>query len=165
LWIVGFALLLSWGACSGPSAEQQLDAALQVARSAARDSTQAAEAVGLLDDFLVAHPRHASVPEALKQLAILRQQVGDMDAAVAAYERILGEFPTSDVADEAQFMVAFINEEHRRDFEAARAAYQAVIDNYPDSELAANARQLLPYVGRPPEEWVRFQEGDSTTSP
>ena len=36
---------------------------------------------------------------------------------------------------------------------------------FPESELAANARQLLPHLGSPPEEWVKFQEGVSSTQP
>ena len=163
--MVGVAMLSAWAGCGGPSAEQQLDEAMQAAQMAARDSTRAASAVDLLEAYLEANPEGAGIPRALKQLAILRQQAGDMMDAVARYERILAEYPDSDEADESQFMIAFILEEHLGDLDGARAAYQAVIDNYPRSELAANARQLLPHVGRPPEEWVRFEEGDSTTSP
>lgn len=154
-----------WAACSNPTPDQDLDAALQAARAAARDSTQAGRAVNLLERFLRDHPAQARRPEALKQLAILRQQQGNMAAAVADYRRILAEHADSDVADEAQFMIAFISEEYLGDLDAARQAYQAVIDNYPESDLAANARQLLPNVGRPPEDWVRFQDGEVPSSP
>ena len=165
LGTIGAAMLWAWAGCSGPSPDQQLEEALQAAQAAARDSARVASAVELLEAWLQAHPGEEGVPRALKQLAILRQQGGDMAGAVARYRRILAEYPQSDEADESQFMVAFILEEHFRDIDAAKAAYQAVIDNYPGSELAANARQLLPHVGRPPEEWVSFQEGDSTSSP
>ena len=158
-------MLLAWGGCGGSSPDQRLEEALQAARAAARDSTRAASAAELLEAYLKDNPEAAGAPAALKQLAILQQQGGDMSGAVARYERILAEFPASDEADESQFMIAFILEEHFADLEGARQAYQAVIDNHPDSELAANARQLLPHVGRPPEEWVSFQEGDSTSSP
>lgn len=164
LSIIG-AVLLAWGGCRGSSSDQRLDEALQAAHAAARDSTRAASAVEILEAYVKDHPDADGAPQALKQLAILLQQGGDMAGAVARYERILAEFPASDEADESQFMVAFILEEHFGDLDGARRAYQAVIDNYPSSELAANARQLLPHVGRPPEEWVSFQEGDSTASP
>lgn len=162
---IGAALLLAWGGCSGSSPDQRLDEALQAAQVAARDSTRVAPAVELLEAYVKDHPEAAGVPRALKQLAILLQQGGEMAGAVARYERILAEYPASDEADESQFMIAFILEEHFGDLDGARKAYQAVIDDYPNSELAANARQLLPHVGRPPEEWVSFQEGDSTASP
>ena len=165
LGTIGAAVLWAWAGCSGPSPDQQLEEALRAAQAAARDSARVASAVELLEAWLQAHPGEEGVPRALKQLAVLRQQGGDMTGALTQYRRILAEHPESDEADEAQFMVAFILEEHFGDIEAARAAYQAVVDNYPGSELAANARQLLPHVGRPPEEWVSFQEGDSTSSP
>lgn len=161
----GAVFLLSWGGCGGSSPEERLDEALQAAHAAARDSTRTNSAVELLEAYLEDHPGAAGVPRALKQLALLLQQGGDMTGAVARYERILADFPASEEADESQFMIAFILEEHFADLDGARQAYQAVIDNYPRSELAANARQLLPHVGRPPEEWVSFQEGDSTASP
>lgn len=89
---------------------------------------------------------------------MLRQQRGGMQEAIVTYERLLGRYPDSDVAVEAQFMTAFIYEEHLADFAAARLAYQKVIDNYPGTELAANAQILLPNVGRPPEDYVKFQD-------
>ena len=64
----------------------------------------------------------------------------------------------SEHGDEAQFMIAFIYEEYLGEPNRARSAYQLVIDRYPDSELAASAKQLLPHVGRNPEEWVHFQD-------
>jgi hypothetical protein len=64
-----------------------------------------------------------------------------------------------DTADEAQFMIAFVCEEHLQDLEGARRAYQALIDNYPNAELVDQARQLLEHVGQSPDEWVTFQEG------
>ena len=95
------------------------------------------------------------------QLAILRQQQGEMAAAIADYQRILTFFPASDVADEAQFMVAFIREEHLADLDGARMAYQAVIDKYPDSDLVEQARQLLEHVGEDPDSWVPGFQGSA----
>ena len=95
-------------------------------------------------------------------VAMLTQQQGDMSGAVAKYNQLLADYPDSEYADEAQFMVGFIFEEHLRDLDKARQAYQKVIDEYPDSDLATSARQLLPHVGRPAEEWVTFKEGVPT---
>jgi TolA-binding protein len=156
--VSALALALVIG-CAGPEPDAELTIALQAARAAAGDSTAGSEAITLLDGFVRQHPTDAGVPEALMQLAILRQQQGDMVSAVADYERILASFPQNDVADEAQFMVAFIREEHLGDLDGARRAYQAVIDNYPTSELVEQARQLLEHVGESPDTWVQFQEG------
>ncbi len=156
--VSAMALVLGIG-CAGPEPDAELTIALQAARGAAGDSTAGNEAISLLDAFVRQHPSDAGVPQALMQLAILRQQQGDMAGAVADYERILSSFPQSDVADESQFMVAFIREEHLADLDGARSAYQAVIDNYPTSELVEQARQLLEHVGESPDTWVQCQEG------
>ena len=150
LWLV---------ACGEDTPEQLFAAADAAARRAASDTSAVSEAVAQMEAFLAAHPAHAKAPEALKALAMLTQQRGQMRAAIAQYERLLREYPASDCAVEAQFLIGFVYEEHLQDFTRAREAYEAVIEKYPDSELAANARRLLPHVGRPPEEWVEFQEG------
>ena len=156
--IWALALLGAFG-CAAPEPDAELSTALQAAREAASDSTQGGEAITLLEEFVRTHPSDSSVPEALMQLAILRQQQGDMAAAIADYQQILDSFPASDTADEAQFMIAFVCEEHLQDLEGARRAYQALIDNYPNAELVDQARQLLEHVGQSPDEWVTFQEG------
>ncbi|MFH1570621.1 MAG: tetratricopeptide repeat protein [Gemmatimonadota bacterium] len=161
LVIVAAASQWAWG-CGESSSDQLLASAREAARKAAADSAAATDAATQLGRFLAEFPDHPEAAEALKMLAMLTQQRGDMAGAIAHYERLLRDYPDSDAADEAQFMIGFICEEHLRDFERARQAYQRVIDRYPDSELAANARRLLPHVGQPPEEWVRFQEGTET---
>jgi TolA-binding protein len=152
---VGLALALWWGSgCSQESAEQLLLAA----EAAAADPTRQAQAVEQFKAFLERYPQHQGAPQALKQLAVLAQQRGEMQEAIAYYRRLLRDYPHSGQGDEAQFMIAFIYEEYLHDVEQARLAYQEVIDNYPESELAASARHLLPNVGRDPEEWVEFQD-------
>ena len=116
------------------------------------------EAVDAYSEFVRIYPQHEKAPAALKNWAAVAQQKGDMQGAITLYERLLDEYPQSDLGDEAQFMIAFIYEEYLNDIEKARGAYQRVIDHYPDSELAASAKQLLPHVGQSPEEWVRFQD-------
>ena len=130
-------------------AEAEKAAATPATRQQAADQFQA-----ILEQF----PEHQVAPRALKQLAMLAQQDGQMETAISRYEQLLRDYPASDQGDEAQFMIAFICEEYLGDLDRARAAYQQVIDQYPDSELAASARRLLPNVGLDPEEWVEFQD-------
>mgnify|MGYP001265748845 CR=1 FL=1 len=119
------------------------------------------QAIESYSAFVRKFPGHEKVPAALKNWAAITQQKGDMQGAINLYERLLNEYPQSEFGDEAQFMIAFIYEEYLNDMEKARGAYQRVIDRYPNSELAASAKQLLPHVGKSPEEWVRFQDGSN----
>ena len=122
----------------------------------------AAKAIDLYAAFVSEYPEREEASRALRTQARLTQQLGDMATALGLYEGLLARYPGSDYADEAQFMVGYIYEEHVRDLDQARSAYQKVIDHYPESELAVSARHLLPNVGRAAEEWLEFQEGVTT---
>ena len=143
-----------WAGCSQQSAEELFAAG----EAAAVDPDTADQAVAHFTAFLERFAESPKAPEALRKLAALAQQQGNMQEAIGYYERVLTEYPASGHGDEAQFMIAFIYEEYIRDLEEARRAYRRVIENYPDSELATSARHLLPNVGRTPQEWVQFQD-------
>ena len=153
-------LLLAGCGASGP--DQQYEAASKAAQTAFTDTAALTQAFDLFADFLERYPDHERAASALKTLAMLTQQRGDMEGAVEHYKRLLTRYPNSEQADEAQFMIGFIYEEYLGDLDRARSAYEMVIERFPNSELAANARQLLPHLGRPPEEWVSFQEEESS---
>ena len=161
------ALVLGVGAClwlvglgSAGCGERTPEELFAEAEAAAADSSSQDQAVADFEEFLSRFPEHERCHEALRKLAMIAQQQGKMDRAITRYERLLTEYPGSRFAAEAQFMIAFICEEHLVDEERARQAYQRVIDRYPESELADSARRLLPNVGRKPEEWVKFQDAD-----
>ena len=146
-------------ACGRQDPEQLFAAA----EASAADAALLGQAVEQFEDFLARFPQHRRCPEVVKQLARIAQQQGDMDGAIGYYRRLLKTYPDSPFSPEAQFMIAFIYEEHLQDLDGARLAYRRVIENYPNSELAVSARRLLPHVGRDPEEWVEFQ--DEANSP
>ncbi|NKB65541.1 MAG: tetratricopeptide repeat protein [Candidatus Latescibacteria bacterium] len=152
--------LLALGALS--CGQQEPDQLFAAAEAAAADSAQLGQAAEQFEDFLGRFPQHGRSPEAVKHLARIAQQQGDMEGAISYYRRLLEKYPDSPFCPEAQFMIAFIYEEHLDRLDQARAAYRQVIDNYPDSELAVSARRLLPHVGRDPEEWVEFQDEASS---
>jgi len=148
-----FTLAALWG-CGQQSSEDLFAAG----EAAASDPASLDQAVAHFTDFLERFGQDPKAPEALKKLAALAQQRGQMQEAIAYYERVLTEYPDSGHGDEAQFMIAFIYEEFIVDVDRARLAYQRVIDQYPNSELAASARHLLPNIGRNPEDWIEFQD-------
>ncbi len=153
--LLGLGWFCWLGAGCGEQTPEQLFAQ---AEAAAADSSSLEQAARQFTAFVERYPRHERAARALDKLALIAQQRGDMQGAVAYYERLLRDYPQSEHGDEAQFMIAFICEEYLGDLDKARQAYQRVIDNYPNSELALSAQHLLPNVGRPPEEWVKFQD-------
>ena len=153
LFLVAFTVATQWG-CGDDEPSDLWEEAERA--TAEQNMVQAIEAYSA---FVTKFPENEKTPAALKNWAAIAQQKGDMKGAISLYERLLNEYPQSEFGDEAQFMIAFIYEEYLSDMEKARGAYQRVIDRYPNSELAASAKQLLPHVGKSPEEWVRFQDG------
>lgn len=153
--LLGLGWLCWLGVGCGSQTPEQL---FSQAEAAAADSSSLEQAVQQFTAFVERYPHHAHAARAIDKLALIAQKRGDMQGAVAYYERLLRDYPQSEHGDEAQFMIAFICEEYLGDLDKARQAYQRVIEDYPDSELALSARHLLPNVGRAPEEWVKFQD-------
>ena len=139
-------------------AEESADELWTRAEHAAADPAGLDQAVEAYSAFVAKFAQDERAAVALKNWAAIEQQKGDLQGAIALYERLIKEYPQSGQGDEAQFMIAFIYEEYLGEPDQARSAYQLVIDRYPDPELAASAKQLLPHVGRNPEEWVHFQD-------
>ncbi len=152
--LVCAAALLTVASCGGESADELWTRA----ERAAADPAALDQAGEAYSTFVTQFAQDGRAATALKNWAAIEQQQGELQGAIALYERLIKEYPESEHGDEAQFMIAFIYEEYLGEPNRARSAYQLVIDRYPDSELAASAKQLLPHVGRNPEEWVHFQD-------
>lgn len=153
-FIVCAAALLAVVGCG----EENADELWARAEGAAADPAALDQAVEAYSAFVARFAQDERAATALKNWAAIEQQKGDLRGAIALYERLIKEYPQSQHGDEAQFMIAFVYEEYLEEPDLARSAYQLVIDRYPNSELAASAKQLLPHVGRNPEEWVHFQD-------
>ena len=156
-WLVVFGLCGVVLTCGENGSETALAAAEKAAANAVSDTTVLDIAAERFSDFLERYPQHESAPRAMRMLAIITQQQGNLPKAIEHYERLLSNYASSQYAADAQFMIGFISEEYFQDYDRARVSYQMVIDNYPDSELATSAQRLLPHVGKAPEEWVNFQ--------
>jgi peptidyl-prolyl cis-trans isomerase C len=74
------------------------------------------------------------------------QQATDARARIAAYQRVVDEWPSSDVAAQSQFMIGFINSEELKDYQAAERAMRAVVKNYPKSDLVASAQWMIDHM-------------------
>lgn len=97
------------------------------------DSTQAPPTTGALPP-----PNGGPGPNTLFQLALDQLRRGSAGAARSAFQELLQQYPTSDVADDAQFYLgeAYAAEDNTA---AADSAYATVMARYPDSPRAPTA--------------------------
>jgi len=71
------------------------------------------------------------------------QEAGPPAARIAAYRRLLEQYPDSDVSPQAQFMVGFIYSEELGNHDQAEQAFVELLRRYPKSELAESARWMV----------------------
>ena len=65
---------------------------------------------------------------------------------VAAYRRLLQEYPESEVSPQAQFMIGFIYSEELKNYDEAEKAFHELLRRYPASELAESARWMIGHM-------------------
>jgi peptidyl-prolyl cis-trans isomerase C len=74
------------------------------------------------------------------------QDAATSDERIAAYQRVVDEYPDSEFAPQSQFMVGFIYSEEKKDYDRAEAAFRALIERYPGSELSVSAQWMLEHM-------------------
>jgi tol-pal system protein YbgF len=77
-------------------------------------------------------------PNEMFELSLDQLRRGSSGAAITGFQALLQQYPTADIAPEAQF---YLGEAYRADGKLAEAdsAYAVVVEKYPDSQRAATA--------------------------
>jgi tetratricopeptide (TPR) repeat protein len=88
------------------------------------------------------------------------QSAGDATARIAAYRKVVDEYPNADVTPQALFMVGFIHSEELKDYDAAERVFRELLQKYPKSELASSAQWMVDHMRT--EEVPEFLHADST---
>jgi TolA-binding protein len=70
-------------------------------------------------------------------------QLKDYQAALEGYNKVLNDFPDSDLAPKAAYAIAFIYDTYLEDTEKAREAYELLLSRYPASQQAGFASSAL----------------------
>ncbi|HKQ57200.1 MAG TPA: peptidyl-prolyl cis-trans isomerase [Candidatus Eisenbacteria bacterium] len=65
---------------------------------------------------------------------------------IAAYRRLLEEYPDSEVSPQAQFMLGFIYSEELKNYDEAEKAFRDLLRRYPKSELTESARWMVDHM-------------------
>ncbi|MEK7824420.1 MAG: peptidyl-prolyl cis-trans isomerase [Candidatus Eisenbacteria bacterium] len=81
------------------------------------------------------------------------QEAGAPTVRIAAYRRLVQDYPDSEVSPQAQFMIGFIYSEELKSYEEADQAFRELLKRYPNAELADSARWMIEHMrteGAPP---------------
>src|SRR5262249_12674445 len=74
------------------------------------------------------------------------QALGPADQRIAAYRKLLEDYPDSEVSPQAQFMVGFIYSEELKNYDEADKAFKALLAKYPKAELAPSAQWMIDHM-------------------
>lgn len=97
----------------------------------AQQAAEAQERVALYEELVERHPKDARVVDALFMIGFIRsEELGDRAAATAAFQRVLDEFPDSELAESAKYMLTAGNDE-APSFEPAPGESAAVKESGP----------------------------------
>jgi peptidyl-prolyl cis-trans isomerase C len=83
-----------------------------------------------------------------EELFTLAQEAEDPIRRLSYYGELIMGYPDGEHADEAQFMIGFIQAEELGNYEAARKAFERLLEVYPDSELTDSANWMIENMGK-----------------
>ena len=74
------------------------------------------------------------------------QAITAPEARVDAYRKLLAQYPDSEVAPQAQFMIGFIYSEELKKYDDAEKSFRELLRKYPKAELAASAQWMIDHM-------------------
>ena len=94
----------------------------------------------------VAIQKWSSAKKSAREMFQEAQNAGDAMARVAAYRRVVDEYPEADVTPQALFMVGFIHSEELKNHDEAERVFRELLQRYPNSELAPSAQWMVEHM-------------------
>ncbi len=74
------------------------------------------------------------------------QSAGGPEQRIAAYRKVVQEWPDDELAPQAEFMVGFIYSEELKNYDEAEKAFRSLLAKYPKSELSASAKWMVDHM-------------------
>lgn len=90
--------------------------------------------------------RYLSARKTPREMFDEAQKAGTPQARIAAYQKLLEEYPDSEVSPQAQFMTGFVYSEELKDYDKAEQSFKSLLARYPKSELAASAKWMIQHM-------------------
>ena len=131
----------------GGDADQDYADALELYRGGQLFGAQAA-----FEDFLSSHAGDELVPLVHFYLGDIHEQNGDLDEAIASFERVGELYPDEPRVADAEYRIGLIHMQRDEDAEARRI-FESIINTYGDSDdvfhtgIVQNARDRLEEIG------------------
>ncbi|MFI5371684.1 MAG: peptidyl-prolyl cis-trans isomerase [Candidatus Eisenbacteria bacterium] len=120
----------------------------------------AEQALGLKADS-AAIKGYVTVHKTPRDLFNEAQSAGAPAARIDQYQKLLAQYPDSDVSPQAQFMIGFIQSEELKDYDAAEKSFRTLLARYPKSELASSAQWMVDNMRTKDAPAFMNLEGDS----
>jgi TolA-binding protein len=76
------------------------------------------------------------------------------EEAIERFSQLVEEYPESDQAAQALFLMGYLYANDLKDYEKAATYYQRYVDQYPDHEMASSAQWELDNLGKNPEDVI-----------
>lgn len=118
-------------------------------------------AQALLDVYLAfekANPADTLAPEYAFRAAGLQKALGDPQAGIAIYDRIIHNYPHWRRLPDTYYLKAFTIDNDLHQKGEAKMAYEEVITRFPDHRFAADAKQMIENLQYTDEELIeRFE--------
>lgn len=99
------------------------------------------EAVSILEDLLLNHKGESIEDEALLKMGEIQEALGNYEAAVAHYEKLLQFYSDDITADDAYYRLGILYETYLGDPDKAREYYEMILFNHADSIYFVDARK------------------------
>jgi TolA-binding protein len=126
--------------------DPQVTQALTQAATALQQLGRLSEALATLqglDQRLAGSGEHGDLKAyTLLQIAKVKKDLGDLQGATEAYQRVRAEHPKTDWAGEAQTGIGSVLQAQKK-YKEARAAYQVLVKELPGGFLAAEAQTAI----------------------
>jgi peptidyl-prolyl cis-trans isomerase C len=104
-----------------------------------------------------------SAKKSAREMFQAAQSAGDAETRIAAYRKVVDDYPDADVTPQALFMVGFIQSEELKDHDAAERVFRELLQRYPKSELASSAQWMVDHMRT--EDVPEFLKADSSHIP
>jgi len=72
----------------------------------------------------------------------------EFEKSVAAYLRIVDEYPESQHVIQSTFMIGYRYANDMKEMDKAKTAYELFLEKYPDHELASSVKWELDHLGQ-----------------